>query len=103
MAMVFISYFLYETKEFFQSGGFSNPIACSLYRMNISVLLAYILPEDMKPVMRIFKLILHQFNGSGPGKSLTEFSLLSNLTPAPDEFTRRRSRSRSRLDRNFSD
>ncbi len=103
MAIVLISYFLYETKDFFNSGGFSNPIACSLYRMNISILLAYIIPEDMKPLMRIFKMILYQFSGGSPGKSLKEFSLLSNFTPAPDEYTRRRSRSRGRPDGHYSD
>ncbi len=93
MVVLVISVLIYETKEFFIAGGFSNQIACSLYKMNLSVIFAYLLPEDLKPVMRLFKFILSQFNGHSPdGAAGTK--QLDRLFP---ELRRRRSRSKTRI------
>ena len=91
-----ISHLIYETKELFNAGGFANPIAYALYKMNASFVLAYLIPEDLKPIARIIKLIVapeNEMNQNTTGN----YSLLHRFSEAASQgSTRRRSLTRSR-------
>jgi hypothetical protein len=68
--MVFM-YFAYESKEFFSQGGFSNPIAFSLYKMFFISLIQHVIPqniftliENIKQYLKFIENVKNSANGN---------------------------------------
>ena len=95
MSLLLLAYLIYETKEFFYAGGFANPVACALYRMNISMVVANLIPEDIKPLVKFIKLIISSDSANTPeGEAGNLNFMLSRFTNNTFQSNRRRSLNR---------